>query len=78
MTRTAAAQQAAASTSLAADRSAAMMPARSHIWTRSPYAAGVVAKMTGSLPLLVCTHAFAQPARTRCGVIRHHASAMTH
>ncbi len=34
--------------------------------------------MNGSLPLLVWTQAFTQPARTRCGVMRHQALAMHH
>ncbi len=38
----------------------------------------MVARINGSLPLLVWIQAFTQPARTRCGVTRHQALAMHH
>jgi len=75
MTRTCAAQHAAASMWRAADRSAAVMPARHHRWARWPYSVGTVQSTIGSLPCLVCTQAWTHPVLILCGVMTHQALA---
>jgi hypothetical protein len=47
------------------------MPARHQSSMLSPYGRGTVHKITGSLPVLVCTHAAAHPVRTRCWMTTH-------
>ena len=60
-TRTSLAQHAARRTSRAASRSPWVIPARHHSVTRSPNVAGVVYRMTGSVPSPARTQACLQP-----------------
>ncbi len=57
-------------------KSCAQVPARHHRYTRSPRGRRVVSSTAGSFPPREWIQAPAHPARTRCGVITHHARAI--
>jgi hypothetical protein len=71
MTRTSIAQQVTRRTSLARSRSSAVIPARHQSSTLSPNGRGTVHRISGNLPVLVCTHPAAQPVRIRCCTTTH-------
>ena len=70
------AQQAAASSGSALVKSMTLVPARHHKCIRSPKGWRVVSSTIGILPRREWIHACAQPTRTLCGVMMHHARAM--